>query len=146
GATSYIWLPENSLSYEPDQTPFIRIFKPEEFTVIGKNETGCSDTLTFSYTNIEACCTFSYPTAFTPNGDGKNDTWRPIMYGNYRTYELSLYDRWGLRLFHSFISNEGWDGNYNSHPQSIGTYYYFLKAKCVTGKEEMHKGEFSLLR
>ena len=104
------------------------------------------DTLSFSYSNIDQCCTFSYPSAFTPNGDKRNDMWRPIMYGNHLTYELNIYNRWGMRLFHSFIPNEGWDGAYEGKPQDIGTYFYLLKAKCVAGKEEVHKGDLLLLR
>jgi gliding motility-associated-like protein len=146
GAKKFVWLPENQIFYEPDGSPFIRVFEAERYTVIGIDETGCSDTLTFGFQVPEACCTFSYPGAFSPNGDGRNDKWRPILYGNHRTYELSIYNRWGMRLFHSFTPNEGWDGFYEGQAQETGTYFYLMQAKCITGKAEQKQGEFVLLR
>lgn len=146
GASSFIWLPEEQISYEPDQTAFIHVYEPGFFTVIGKNETGCADTLSFGYHTIEPCCNFSYPNAFTPNNDGHNDKWRPLTYGNQQSYELSIYNRWGIRLFHSFIANEGWDGSYQGVAQEMGTYFYILKAQCVAGRAETQKGAFTLIR
>jgi len=146
GADTVFWLPERSISFEPDGAPFIRVYEPGEYFAVGRNETGCDDTTAFGYNAIEPCCNFSYPSAFTPNSDGKNDVWRPIVYGNQQRYELSIYNRWGTRLFHSFIPHEGWDGRHNGQLQGVSTYFYFLKATCVTGKEELHRGEFSLIR
>jgi len=146
GAPYFDWLPKEKLFYEPDSSIFIRVYQPEEFTVIGHDTIGCSDTIHFRYTNILQCCTFSYPTAFTPNNDGKNDSWRPVVYGTQDHYELSIYNRWGQILFHSFIPNEAWDGKYEGAPQEIGSYHYLLRAKCVTGKEETKAGDFMLMR
>lgn len=146
GASAFIWLPEGEINYEPDQTPFIRVYQPATYTVVGKNKTGCADTVSFGYHAVEPCCNFSYPNAFSPNNDGHNDKWRPVMYGNDLSYELSIFNRWGVRLFHSFIANEGWDGSYRGEPQEIGTYFYILKAKCITGREETRKGAFTLIR
>lgn len=146
GAAYYQWLPSDSLFYEPDSSIFIRVYGPATYTLIASSGVGCKDTIHFSYSNIVPCCTFSYPDAFTPNNDGRNDTWKPIMYGNSEKYELSIYNRWGIRLFDSFIPNEGWNGYYEGKPQEIGTYFFYLKAKCVTGKEEENKGSFMLIR
>ncbi len=146
GAPFLKWLPEGSVFREPDNTPFLRIYESAGFSVIGSNEKGCSDTIEFEYRTPEPCCTFSYPTAFTPNGDGRNDYWRPVMYGNYQTYELCIYNRWGTRIFHSFLPNDGWDGTYLQELQPMDTYHYYLKARCVTGKDEMSKGAFTLIR
>ncbi len=146
GTPEVQWLPEEELFYEPDSSIFIRLYEPTTITAIGTSEFGCHDTATLEYPEILPCCNFSYPSAFTPNGDGRNDDWHPIMYGNQIFYELSIYNRWGERLFHSFRPNEGWDGTLRNQPQGTGAYFYVLRAKCLTGKEEVHKGEVMLIR
>ena len=116
------------------------------YYLIAASSIGCRDTLPFTYQNIERCCRLTYPNAFTPNGDSKNDEWAPLMYGNHSYYELSIYNRWGTRLFHSFTPNAAWDGRYGGKLQDIGTYFYYVKSNCLTGQEESSKGEILLLR
>jgi gliding motility-associated-like protein len=146
GASTYIWLPADQILFDNNNQPYIRVIAPSSFQVIGINQFGCRDTASFNYTDILPCCNFSYPTAFTPNGDAKNDVWRPIMYGNEDTYKLLILNRWGQVVFSSEVSKEGWDGTFNGIPQEIGTYFYHLKAKCLTGQEEEHQGDFLLIR
>lgn len=146
GASNYTWLPEKAIFREPDSTPFIRVYQPSQYSVIGTNESGCRDTIAFSFTDIQECCKISYPNAFTPNNDNRNDGWSPVMYGNHSYYELSIYNRWGTRLFHSFTPNAQWNGIYEGQPQEIGTYFYHVKVKCLTGQEETNKGELILIR
>jgi gliding motility-associated-like protein len=52
------------------------------------------------------------PTAFTPNGDGDNDTFGPIglRMSKYRSYEFYIYNRWGEKVFETDDINELWDG------------------------------------
>ncbi|MFM9816268.1 gliding motility-associated C-terminal domain-containing protein, partial [Streptomyces scabiei] len=64
------------------------------------------------------------PNAFSPNGDGINDVWRPINLEDYPGSELSIWNRWGNRIFHSFGPNKAdytWDGKFNSQlqPQEV---------------------------
>lgn len=47
------------------------------------------------------------PTAFTPNGDGNNDIFRPILFGDFRQYHFTVYNRWGEKGFESSIPGEG---------------------------------------
>lgn len=49
------------------------------------------------------------PTAFTPDGDGRNDNFSPVLFG-YRNYEFWIYDRWGKVIFHTLDRNETWNG------------------------------------
>lgn len=146
GAQTYVWLPSDQILFNANNEPYIRVMTPSNFQVIGINEFGCRDTVDFNFTDILPCCMFSYPTAFSPNNDGKNEVWRPVMYGNEDTYELQIFNRYGEVVFLSKTSKEGWDGSFNGEQQNVGTYYYFLKAKCLTGHEEEHKGDFLLIR
>ncbi|MCB0791327.1 MAG: PKD domain-containing protein [Flavobacteriales bacterium] len=62
---------------------------------------------------------FYAPNAFTPNGDGWNDVFLPEVLGA-RLYELSIFDRWGERIFHTEDPDQGWDGT-DAQP---GVYVY----------------------
>ncbi len=59
---------------------------------------------------------------------------------------MSVYNRWGQRIFISSDPRERWDGTFNGKESEIGTYHYYLRAKCVTGHEENTKGSFILVR
>jgi len=51
------------------------------------------------------------PTAFTPNGDGKNDLFRPGYKGMFESYQLTVYNRWGGVVFKSGNPDAGWNGS-----------------------------------
>lgn len=145
GAARYEWQPAEKISIE-EKGPFTTILQPETFTVTGYSEYGCTGTDTLVFDNIELCCRFTYPDAFTPNGDGINDGWHPLTYGNVDFYLLSVYNRWGERLFTSSDPKQRWDGKQHGRPCDIGTYYFRLKANCVTGQKEENAGSFILVR
>ena len=52
------------------------------------------------------------PTCFSPNEDGVNDFFVPVISGDYDNYELSIYDRWGQLVFYSTDPTLGWDGTF----------------------------------
>lgn len=68
-------------------------------------------------------CTYFVPNAFTPNGDLKNDIWRPEFYCFLEYYSLEIYNRWGERIFQTSDPLTGWDGvGLNGESQMAGTY------------------------
>ncbi len=145
GGVKYEWLPEDKVVYYNDSA-YAYVRQASEYTVKGYSEYGCANADTISYTNIEPCCTFSYPGAFTPNSDGLNDGWHPVTYGNMDFYLLSVYNRWGQRVYISSDPRERWNGTFNGKACEMDTYHYYLRAKCVTGREETSHGSFILLR
>ena len=52
------------------------------------------------------------PNAFTPNGDGKNDVWKPVFADtlNVKQYDLQIFDRNGVLVFGTNNPNDGWGG------------------------------------
>jgi len=145
GGVKYDWLPEDKVVYFNDSA-YTYVRQATTYSVKGYSRYGCANTDTITYDNIEQCCTFSYPTAFTPNGDGINDGWRPVTYGNMDFYLLSVYNRWGQRVYISSDPRERWDGSFKGKACEMDTYHYYLRAKCVTGGEEETKGSFILVR
>jgi gliding motility-associated-like protein len=90
------------------------------------------------------------PNSFTPNEDGLNDVFRPVFspYGlDEKTYEMTIYDRWGHVLFHTKDINKGWDGtiqNAGQTPLKQDTYVYTLKFKDTEGKGYYRTGYIAL--
>jgi gliding motility-associated-like protein len=112
------------------------------FTLIGKNDF-CLDTAMDCGRLIE---THIYmPNAFTPNGDGKNDDFIPIVM-NARVLEFSIYNRYGERIFTSFENRHAWDGTYGGKQCDMGTYYYQLRYQILNREPQLLKGDVTLVR
>lgn len=64
------------------------------------------------------------PTAFTPNADGKNDSWQFFNTGSLPQLSVTVYDRWGEVIFHSKDYQTPWEGTYRDQVVAPGTYPY----------------------
>ena len=89
-------------------------------TLIIMTNFGCSDTASGSYPILKG--EVWVPNAFTPDAD-QNQTLKVNSY-NIDKYEIMIYTRAGLRVFHSTDINESWDGTYNGKPCPSATYVY----------------------
>jgi len=101
---------------------------------------GCSDSITKSIYILFAYKLF-VPNAFTPNGDGLNDVFRPSGLG-LEQYELEIYNRWGEMIFKSDEPNQPWTGE--NHME--GYYLYRIKARDFQNNIFNYKGGVYLLR
>jgi len=86
------------------------------------------------------------PSAFSPNGDGKNDIFRPILLGMKSLNYFRIYNRWGQLVYESASKTGGWNGMYAGKPQDPGGFVWM--AQGVTYKNELKtkKGNFVLIR
>ncbi len=84
------------------------------------------------------------PSAFSPDGNGRNDIFRPII-PTGQLLQFSVYNRWGQLLFSTQQSRAGWDGRLNGHPQPPGTYVYIVRARFPNGTVKTIKGAFLLV-
>jgi gliding motility-associated-like protein len=67
------------------------------------------------------------PNSFTPNGDGMNDHFLPIVSGlNVTNYEFLIFDRWGAVIFESSDHQEAWDGTYLGRPVPLDVYVWTI--------------------
>jgi gliding motility-associated-like protein len=67
------------------------------------------------------------PNAFSPNGDNINDLWKITGLSAYSRSQLTLYDRWGQRVFRRIAYSEPWDGLSSGKAVPVGTYYYVIE-------------------
>ena len=103
------------------------------------NEFGCIDALTDTVFVLDGFILF-FPDGFTPNGDGINDTWKPLGTGVENDgYELWVYNRWGELIFNSTDYNEFWDGCYQGRSTIISQEgVYVWKLVLVDGNSDSH--------
>ncbi len=88
----------------------------------------------------------SFPNAFSPNGDGKNDKFIAKECQNIVEFHAYIFNRWGQKLFDWTDSADGWDGTQNGTPVKDGVYYLLCKAKGTDGKTYTIKKDVNLLR
>ncbi len=107
----------------------------------------CSNSFSFSVADSTAlpCCRFSYPSAFTPNNDGRNDRFRVIATNPPTEFILAIYDRWGNKVFTTQDISKGWDGTYKGRPCDVGVYFYRASTRCL-GRTEEKKGDITLIK
>ena len=86
------------------------------------------------------------PSAFSPNGDGRNDILKPIMVGIKQLFYFRIYNRWGQLLFSTSETGKGWDGTFSGVKQASGTYVYETQGVDYTGKNVLRKGTVVLIR
>ena len=86
------------------------------------------------------------PNVFTPNGDGFNDYFEIVYYGGLTMFDLSIFNRWGIEVFHSTDKDFQWDGTINGAEAASGTYFYIVKITTESGKSFEQNGTCTLIR
>lgn len=118
----------------------ISVEEDNEYSVIVIDENGCVDTASIE---IEACGSWEMPNVFTPDGDGLNDTFGPVVTGNNaEVIDFRIYNRWG-NLVHD--EKTPWDGAVDGNPHPSDVLIYMIKIETNEGVEVM-SGDVALIR
>ena len=134
GYSSYEWS-------TGDSTYYINITDEGKYSVILRTDEGCKSADTVMMMN--AFVPIYIPNAFTPNGDGLNDVFRPVVdLELVRQFHLSIYNRWGERIFETSDAAIGWHGK----DAMAGVYVWRISFENRIGKAEQMKGELMLLK
>src|SRR5690606_31931382 len=88
---------------------------------------------------------FYFPTAFTPNGDGLNEVFKPATFYEGE-YDLRIYDRWGALVFQSNDPQAHWDGSVFGGPGAPSAYNYVLFIEGCVRAQEIIRGTVLLLK
>ena len=86
------------------------------------------------------------PNAFTPNGDGKNDLFRYPSSAKNRFIRLTIFNRWGEKLFETREAAKGWNGRLKGILQPVDSYVYLLETQTLDGRKRQQKGTVTLIR
>lgn len=129
-------------SHTPDLNAF------EEFAVYQIKTTSASGKESFSNTfKIPIEANVFFPTAFSPNNDGKND--KLEILGHKKrivTFELTITSRWGERVFYTKDKEATWDGTFKGESLPSDIYHYTIFAETNTGEKINKKGYIWLLK
>jgi gliding motility-associated-like protein len=107
--------------------------------------THCANTDTILVT-VENCAhTIYFPNAFTPNGDGHNDLFKPVLSVHPVFYHFSIYNRRGQRIFDTTDPYKGWDGRIGDHDQGTGTYVWICTYQFAGDKKISRRGDLTLI-
>ena len=123
---SFLWTPslylDSDTAVMPKSKPDNDITYIARLTGIG----GCSVTDTIF---IKVLRKPGIPNAFSPNGDGINDTWAIQYLESYPGAIVEVYDRGGRLVFNSINYPKNWDGTFNGKSLPVATYYYIINPK-----------------
>ena len=86
------------------------------------------------------------PNAFTPNKDGRNDRFIPLMLADVIQFRFIVYDRWGRVVFETSAINNGWDGTYKGQPAEQGVYTWQCSYQLAGDQPAFKNGTVLLMR
>jgi gliding motility-associated-like protein len=145
GGQYYEWAPPQYLSDPFSATPVARPLSDTWFVLKISNDNGCVD-FDSVHVRVFKDPDIYVPTAFTPNGDGKNDLFK-VYPVSFDITNFSIYDRWGNIVFSTSDYTRGWDGTFRQRVISAGTFVWIVQGKNKkTGATVVKKGTITLVR
>ncbi|WP_426061951.1 gliding motility-associated C-terminal domain-containing protein [Hymenobacter sp. B1770] len=137
------WTPSIGLTF-PGNNPLRPVAAPLETTTytLSAGEGGCADS---DQVTVTVRPPIRIPNAFTPNGDGRDDTWQIEFIEQFPENTVSVFNRWGNRVFsaENYSRANEWRGDINGQPAPVGTYYYVVVTKGPLGKS--YSGSITVL-
>lgn len=149
GGTTYSWSPGIQLSDVNISNPtaiYDGSFDNITYQVIMANEAGCMDSAYVTVSIFKVEPQVFVPTAFSPNGDGKNDVFRPIAVGMKRLDFFRVYNRWGQLVFSTTENGKGWDGKIKGSLQGTNSFVWIVQGLDYLDRPFFQKGTVTLIR
>ena len=85
---------------------------------------------------------FYIPAAFSPDNNGLNEIFKPLIFGTVINYEFRIFNRWGLPVFESHDPTKGWNGN----KYTTNTFIWFCRYQLAGKSPVLKKGQVVLVR
>jgi gliding motility-associated-like protein len=146
---SYLWTPGTGLSGTTIRNPVADPAASTSYTLQVVSPGGCQASGTIL---VDVYTPLSIPSAFTPNGDGRND----ILYvlggpAGSQIREFAVFNRWGAAVFqvHNGAPGDpryGWDGMIRGRPAPPDAYVYMVELSLAGGGRQVYKGSVMLIR
>lgn len=145
GGLTYEWSPASLLDNYRIANPKAVLQSDTWFVLTVKDDAGCvaHDSV---FLRVLDGPGFYVPNAFSPNGDGLNEKFRPVGVGIERLDYFRVFNRYGQLMFETNEVNKGWDGTFKGVQQSAGNYVWMLQAIDRKGKLRVLKGSSLLIR
>jgi gliding motility-associated-like protein len=124
-----------------DTTYFINVSEEGDYSVLMQTAEGCSKLE--KVTLVDTWFPFNIPNAFTPNGDGLNDTFHPVTdYDRFSKFSMVIYNSWGQKQFETTNPADGWDGK----DAAAGVYVWVITYADYLGKVSTLRGSVTVVR
>ncbi len=147
---SYKWSPTLWLNNSNIANPIATVLSTytDTLTYLVKAATveGCTGTDIIKIFVYKTSPNLYIPTAFTPNADGLNDIFKPLLAGIRQLIYFRIFDRQGQLLYQTSQPGQGWNGTFNGMMQPSGTYVFAARAIDYLGKTIEQKGTVVLIR
>jgi gliding motility-associated-like protein len=143
---TYLWSPNTWLTATNISNPTANPTDNIKYYFTVTNSIGCKGIDSINVKVYTLPPDIYIPSAFSPDGDGKNDVIRPIALGIKKLENFSVYNRLGELLFTTSSINKGWDGTYKGQKQDPTTYVWQATAIDYKGKTIFRKGTVILIR
>lgn len=146
GFSNYLWSPSYHISNMQGMQTTVFPDATTIYTVQAEKSTDCilKDSVTVS---TKVCPqNFYIANAFSPNGDGKNETFKPYITGLLAHYEFIVFNRWGQQVFKTTNKNEGWNGVLNAKYQNSDVFAWVCKYQFLNQPQKVQRGTVVLIR
>ena len=143
--TTFLWTPSDGLNDAAIQSPIAVLQENQLYTVDVTSDLGCKGTgqVNLSIKRQEAII---IPSAFSPNGDGRNEVLTPVINDIESIRYFRIYNRWGQLVFFTDQLDTGWDGTFKGGAAISGTYVWEIEGVSTKGRVISKKGAVLLLQ
>jgi len=146
GGATYNWTSNALLDCYDCPNPVSVIISTSNFLVEVMDSNGCVFLDTISV-RVENACedAIMIASAFSPNGDTKNDFIQPFINADISFFSFKIFNRWGEEVFTSNDTRLSWDGTYKGAQQDVQVFTYMVQFSCL-GKNYLKSGNITLVR
>jgi gliding motility-associated-like protein len=144
GGDLYTWSPSTGLDNPFIQDPVATLTNDITYVLIASSALGCATADTLHLKVVKGPEIY-VPSAFTPNGDGRNDRFKIIPVG-ITELSFTIVNRWGQIVYSSKNAGNGWDGTFKGVSQAPGTYVWTVQAKTIDNLVLNKQGTLVLIR
>ena len=146
GGQTYLWSPATGLNNVNIANPVAFLRNNQQYILKASNAEGCYDRDTMNVTVYKVVAGLYVPNAFTPNGDGKNDIFKPIALGMKSLTYFKIFNRFGELVFSTTQQNKGWDGTYKGKPLDQDVLVWIVEGIDYENNKIFKQGTVMLIR
>lgn len=135
-----VWSPATGLSNAAIANPVVTLNEDQTYSLTVTTPEGCTTDGTVRVKVFNGPTVY-VPSAFTPNGDGKNDLLLPVYVGIKELKQFAVFNRWGQLVFTTTDVGKGWEGR-----EASGTFVWMVKAITYLNQPIALKGTVTIIR
>ena len=139
------WQPAVQLNDDRSYRPVFKGTQSQDYAIVLTSRGGCV-TVDSVLVEIVQRANIEVPSAFTPNGDGRNDELKPVPMGIAEIRYFRVFNRWGQLLYESRQSRTGWDGAHKGQLLATQTVVWMVEGVGLDGTVITKKGTAVLIR